>query len=67
MNRRQAIWQLRLVRAVMRRLREDGAIHPELRQRALQIVEQTAIEIESDVDSEWAELLAATRADVLRD
>jgi hypothetical protein len=51
----------------MRRSREDGAIHPELRQRALQIVEQTAIEIESDVDDEWAELLAATRADVLRD
>ena len=66
MNRRRAIWQLLLVRAVMRRSRQDGPIEPELRERALQIVDQTAFAIEPDVNGEWAELLAATRDEVLR-
>ena len=67
MNRRQAIWQLKLVRAVIRRAREGGSLHPEIRRRAAEIVEQTAIEIEPDENGEWAQLLAAARADVTRE
>jgi hypothetical protein len=67
MNRRQAIWQLLLVRAVIRRSREQGQLEPELRERAKAIVESTATEMATDGDGEWTELLAAIRAELERD
>jgi hypothetical protein len=67
MNRRQAILQLKLVRAVIRRARELGGVHPDVRRRAQEIVGQTALEIEPEVNGEWAALLEDTRADVERD
>ena len=62
MDRNRAILQLALVRAVLRGARKKGGVSEELRQRASEIVERTAIEVEPEADGELAELLAAVRA-----
>jgi len=64
MNRKQAIWQLQIVQAVVRRSREQGVDSPELRQRAAELVEWTAEQVDTDVaaDQEWLALLRSVRA-----
>ena len=64
MDRKRAILQLALVRAVLRGAHKKGGVSEELRQRASDIVERTAIEVEPEADSELAELLAAMRAEL---
>jgi hypothetical protein len=64
MNRKQATWQLLLVRAVLRRARELGQVDARLLERSRQIVDDTAARIEQDASEELQELLAATRADM---
>ena len=61
-DRNRAILQLALVRAVLRSASKEGGVSEELRQRASEIVERTAIEVVPEADGELAELLAAVRA-----
>ena len=63
-DRNRAILQLALVQAVLRGARKRGSVSAELRQRASEIVERTAIEVEPEADGELAELLAAARAEL---
>jgi hypothetical protein len=63
-DRNRAMLQLALVRAVLQGARRRGSLSPEMRERASEIVEMTAIAIEPETDREWAELLAAVRADL---
>ena len=63
-DRNRAILQLALVRAVVRGARKKGGLSAELQQRASEIVERTAIEVEPEADNELAELLAAVRAEL---
>lgn len=66
-DRKTAMLQLRIVRTVVDRERALGTLTPALRRRAVDIVERTAIEIEPDVNGEWARLLAETRAELRQD
>ena len=59
--------QLALVRAVVREARKQGSLSPDLRQRATEIVELTAIEIQPEADKEMAELVAAVTAELAAD
>jgi hypothetical protein len=59
--------QLALVRAVLQGARRRGTLSPDMRRRASEIVEMTAIAVEPETDGGWAELLAAVRADVAAD
>jgi RNA polymerase-interacting CarD/CdnL/TRCF family regulator len=61
---RQAVLQLRLVRAVVRAERQRGTPPQDLLDRAAQIVEQTAVAIEGETDTELADLLSTTREEV---
>lgn len=67
MDQNRAKLQLALVRAVLQGARKRGTLSPEMRQRATEIVETTAIAVEPETDGEWAELLAAIRADLAAD
>ena len=64
MDRNRAILQLALVKAVLRGAREKDGVSAELRQRASEIVERTAIEVDPEADNELAELLADVRAEL---
>jgi hypothetical protein len=66
-DRNRARLQLALVRAVVRGARERGDLSTELRQRATEIVEHTAIEVQPESDEELAELLAAVKAELAAD
>jgi hypothetical protein len=63
-DQKRAMLQLALVRAVLQGARRRGTLSPQMRQRASEIVETTAIAIEPETDAEWARLLAAVRAEV---
>ena len=62
----KAVWQLRLVQAVIRHERRRGRASQDLLERASQVVEASAIPIESEGDAELQELLASVRAEVTR-
>ncbi|HET6745278.1 MAG TPA: hypothetical protein VFH90_05430 [Candidatus Limnocylindria bacterium] len=67
MDRKRAKLQLSLVRAVVRGARMRGSLSPELRQRAAEIVEHTAIDIRPEADGDLADLLAAVKAELAVD
>lgn len=62
----KAVWQLRLVLAVVRHERRRGRASRDLLERASQVVEASAIPIETEGDPELQELLASVRAEVAR-
>jgi hypothetical protein len=63
--------QLRIVQAVLHQSRQQGLLNPELRQRAADLVEKTAVEIEpeaaSKTDADWLALLESVRGSVAED
>lgn len=67
MDRNRAMLQLALVRAVVRGARQQGSLSPELRQRATEIVADTAIAIQPEADEELLELVAAVTAELAAD
>lgn len=62
----KAVWQLRLVLAVVRHERRRGRASRDLLERASQVVEASAIPIETEGDAQLQELLASVRAEVAR-
>jgi hypothetical protein len=64
MQRRRAALQLRHVLAVIRQELHRGRATPELADRAADIVEQTAIEVEPEPDDALLELLDYVRAEI---
>jgi hypothetical protein len=66
-DRNRARLQLALVRAVVRGARKQGNLSPELRLRAAEIVESTAIGIEPETDDELASLLVEVKQELNSD
>ena len=64
MDSRRVRLQLRVVETLMRVARP--ADRKQMRQRAIEILDLVAVEIEPMADAELTELLAATRAEVER-
>ena len=62
MDRNRALLQLRLVRGVVVGERKRGRLTPELRQRALEIVDETAVAVEPMESREWAALVDDVRS-----
>jgi hypothetical protein len=66
-DRNRAKLQLALVRAVVQGARKKGNLSHELRQRASEIVDHTAIDIKPEADEELTKLLAAVKAELAAD